>query len=160
MFALDWDLSNLMEGTAASPKEFHLTLDKLEQDIKEFTFEIPEMFVPYQRIMDTLSEAGSVVCCLTGENTSNADATQLEAQINAINADFEKIKLRLDELLLQMPEEEYEKMAISLGSSRFYLDERRKDATQKLPLDKESLISDLSVSGFHGLTTLYYTYMG
>ncbi len=160
MFALDWDLSNLMNGAAAAPQEFHLTLDKLEQDIKQFKLEIPEMFGPYQNIMDALYEAESVVCCLTGENTSNSEATQLEARVNALRADFEKVKLKLDEMLLQMPESQYEKIASSLGQSRFYLDERRKNAKQKMPLDKESLVNDLSVSGLHGLMTLYFTYMG
>ncbi len=160
MFALDWDLSNLLEGAAATPKEFHLTLDKLEQDIQQFQIELPEMFGPYQRIMDSLYEAESVVCCLTGENTSNGEATQLEARVNALRADFEKVKLKLDEILLQLPQDEYERIATSLGKSRFYLDERRRTAKQKMSLDKEALTSDLSVSGLHGLMTLYFTYMG
>ncbi len=160
MFSLDWDLDNLLEGAATSPKEFHLYLDDVEEKINNFNFEIPEMFTPYQEIMDRLTEAGNVTACLTGIDTSDGDATQLEARVSSLYANFNKIGLKLDEILLKMSDEEFTSITDTLGDIRYYIEDRRKAAKDKMTTEKEILVGDLSTSGLHGLMTLYFTYMG
>lgn len=160
MFAMDWDLSNLMEGTAANPVEFHASLDHIEQEMLTLEFTIPEVFDTFQSIQDQLREAGAVVACLMGEDTSNTEATRLEARLNALNGQFEKINLKLEQTLLAMPDEKFNEVTSAMGNLRFPLEEKRKLAKEKLSEDCEALITDLSVSGLHGLMTLYFSYMG
>ena len=160
MFPIDWDLSSLLEGAAASPTECHIYFDSLQEKINTFSFEIPELFDSYQLISDSLSEAGNLVCCFTGEDTSNAEATTLEARVNALVADFDKIGLKIDEILLAMPNDEFSTLKTNLGDLGFYIEEKRILAKEKMSTEKESLVTDLSVSGLHGLMSLYFTYMG
>lgn len=160
MFPIDWDLSNLVEGTATNPQEFHLYLDGVQKKIENFSFEIPEMFGPYQEIMDSLTEAAATTACLTGQDTSDSEAVQLEARVMALYAEFNKIGIKLDEILLEMDESSFKNLVSEVGEIGFYLENRREIAKKKMSGEKENLVEELSVSGLHGLMTLYFTYMG
>lgn len=158
-FPQEWNLSSLLNG-AASHAGIENLLDKISLEIEKFTVDFPKMVSRYQELASTLEEAGAVIHCLVAQDLFDAKATELESKYASVSALLRGLDLRIDQCLVDMDESTFKSAMKTLGELAFPFEERRRLAKERMPLEKELLAEDLSVSGHLADTTLYYTLIG
>lgn len=155
-----WNLDQVLHGSGSSYKKIELKLDALLAQIENLPLTLPEIFSPFQKLLEEIHEAGSLIACLTSTDISDTRATKAEAQYHAISSAFEGASQKIDALLLALSDEEFEELLKKESSIAFALKESRKLAKEKMSLEKELLVTELSTSGHSAYTTLYYSFMG
>lgn len=154
-----WTLDPFFKGGSESV-EFQQFLDGLEKGYAQIPrLDLKEALLASQELQKGVTEAVSYVECLNAQNVKDVKAKELQARCNALSAEGDKAKNLLDEKLVKLSEEEFEGL---FGSSdiRFVLEERRDLAKKRLSADKEALIVDLSVDGYHGWSNYRDTLVG
>lgn len=158
-FPLTWNLNSLFTNKGKSEefesfiREIHLSLDKLEKlDPLDKAFPLAES------IAEKLSHALSFVHCLLAEDTKNDHAQLLEEQLRILQARYDNILLLLDQKLKNLDEKDFHHLLSTPTCHKmaFALKERRHLSKEKLPLETESLINDLSIDGYHGYTQIFH----
>ncbi|PLS15585.1 oligoendopeptidase [Bacillus sp. M6-12] len=172
-YSLTWDLDIFFEGGSSSAAFLEYIKD-LEQDIfnfdkyvsdwkvksdekdKHLLGNIAELFSQTGRKM---RQAGAYVSCLEAQNTKDAKAHELRAQITKLSAAFQTALTKLDQKLVMLDEEFFQETIKeeSLRELKFILNERRDRAMEKLSVEEESLINQLAIDGYHGWSQLYDT---
>lgn len=155
-----WQLDSLFHGTGSSYDQIDAGLDTLATKIKNFKWHLPDAFTPYQTLISELQESGTLILCLTSQDVTDERARELEAKHASLSGDFEALNLELDRLLLAMSESEFQSMLKKVEEISFPIKERKKLAEQKMSLEKELLVNELSISGHEAFTTLYYSVIG
>lgn len=155
-----WNLDQVLHGSGPSYEKIDLALDRLLDKISQLPLKLPEVFAPYQELLEEIHEAGSLILCLSSTDTSDTRATQAEAKYNTISASLDSISQKIDALLLELSEKEFQELLKKESSIAFALQEKKNLAKEKMPLEKELLANDLSISGHAAYTTLYYSFMG
>lgn len=156
----NWNLAPLLKGAGAAYEKIDQVLNRIEREIRDFKIQMPELFGPYQALQEEIHEAGTLILCLTSQDVNDTKATQLEAKHTQIAAAFHSLSLKIEQILVDMPDDVFEKMLQKVKEIEFPVREKRVLAKEKMPLDKELLATDLSISGHSAYTTLYYTFMG
>lgn len=112
-----------------------------------------------QRIVFMVREADSFAGCLAAENQHDKKAVQLNGRIASLSAAFASALTRFDALLRQIPDSDWSLLLEreEFRAVAFSLDERRRQAKEKLSPEMESLIGDLAVDGYHGWGEAYNT---
>ncbi|MDQ0218222.1 M3 family oligoendopeptidase [Peribacillus cavernae] len=175
-YSLTWDLDVFFKGGSSS-EEFSLFLESLNQDIKNFDavvsgwrvrseekdqhllINIIELFA---KTGTEMRQAGAFISCLEAQNTKDAKAHGLRAQVTQYSAAFQDALTKLDQKLVQLDEEFYQKILKTppLDELHYILNERRERARRKLSVEEESLINQLAVDGYHGWSQMYDTIVG
>ena len=166
-----WDLEPLFSGGSSSPEfaDFRkqinkdLTtaqadLDKLPQELNESTRGAWAAFIlKVQGIIEHLHRAHSFAHCLVSQDVNDSEAQRIEADIEADGAVYDNLLTALEALAAKQSDEQWETLFVGeeMKTIRFFLDERRRIAREKLPVELESLVNDLAVDGYHAWNRLY-----
>lgn len=169
----NWDLDSLYEGGKNSSQLNKLIIN-LKQDIrllqekvqfcKRYTSD-QNLFDLLQKIQEFKSasfELDEYLICLYAVNVEDPDVAKLVDESSKIKADFESLIIDLDELLANLSEVQWDTLLQNeeVGKYQFYIQERKQRMADKLPVEKEKMISKLSTNGFIGWEDYYDQMMG
>lgn len=148
-----WNLECFFQGGSDS-KEFSAELTRIrsELDVLQTLLQSKkwkELLETMQDVDAALRECDAFILCLESQNTADDRANQLRAELSSIDAEFQKFNQNFDVVLSQVDFASWEPRL------QFILQERKQRASQKLSSDKENLITDLSIDGYHGWGDLY-----
>ena len=156
-----WDLECFFAGGSASESLIH-EMGALKEKIgvleglksaKGFGLLIQRM----QEIDLALRECEAFISCLQAQNSGDELANQLRAEFSSLEATYQLFSNSLDAFLLELDEESFWTLVgvTEMREVHFVLEERRERAREKLPKEKEDLITELAVDGYHGWGDLY-----
>ncbi|GAA0614702.1 M3 family oligoendopeptidase [Virgibacillus siamensis] len=167
-----WNLESLYPGGKDS-ESLHKRIAQLKSQIKSFPLEIDtaepsdiEDIVHILRELQTFSamaeELDDYVYCLYAVHVNDPDVGNLMEESGKIQADFETIRLDMDQLLAEMSEAEWTALLKNeeVQEYQFHLQERKRRLSDKLPAKMEKLINQLSINGFAGWEDYYEQVMG
>ncbi|MDQ0220376.1 oligoendopeptidase F [Peribacillus cavernae] len=162
----NWNLNSLYAGGVESEKlkdiitRLNLDIKQLYEKIKSFGLpiersKIPDLLNLFQGIQEVMSDSLEVdefLICVYSENVEDTKVSNLLAESSKIKAELESLKVELDQLLVRLPEKIWSDLLQQeeVKAYQFYLEERKQHANNKLPLEMEKMINDLSVNGFNG----------
>lgn len=175
-YEMTWDLETIFKGGSNSEElqtyiaEFEQNLKMLEKRVDGFSIpNMPEEVDELSFILELLEtstkqlrEIGAFASCLTAQDTTDNDAKILTGKRSELGAAFSSISVKLDQKFLQIEDEVW---AGLLGQPdvepvAFVLNERRANAKEKLPVEQEILINDLSVNGYSSWGQIYNSLVG
>lgn len=175
-YEMTWDLETIFKGGSNSEElqtyiaEFEQNLKMLEKRVDGFSIpNMPEEVEELSFILELLEtstkqlrEIGAFASCLTAQDTTDNDAKILTGKRSELGAAFSSISVKLDQKFLQIEDEVW---AGLLGQPdvepvAFVLNERRANAKEKLPVEQEILINDLSVNGYSSWGQIYNSLVG
>jgi len=166
-----WDLGRFFPGGSSSPEfaDFRRLikqdlaaarkdLQKLPSELNSSTREPWASFIlKLQAIMEHLHRAHSFIHCLVSADVNDNDAQRIEADLAADGAAYDNLLTALEARAAKQSDEQWETLFATddMKSIRFFLDERRRIAREKLPVELESLVNELAVDGYHAWNRLY-----
>ncbi|WP_273124890.1 M3 family oligoendopeptidase [Bacillus weihaiensis] len=171
MYKNRWNLDSLFENGSYSIS-FANYLDEIEKNIEQvkellsnwpssFTEERHPLFITTiestSKIAVKVEQAHSFVGCLQAQDTTDYQANLLKSKVTTLDSSFAKVVLKLENLFSFIDEDEWQKLLKmpELCELSFILNEMRDSAKEKLTVDKEQLIQELSVNGYVGWEQLY-----
>ena len=166
-YSQTWALENMFSGGSASP-QFAQFLQAITAQIGSLQTLLQEKanlkpaILAWQDIYERLSQAGSFVACLVAQNVHDTHAEQLQGTLSELSAALANASIRIDEQLKQLSDVDFQEFLKDkqLQAIAYPLAYRRQRAKDKLGLEQERLINDLSVDGYHGWSQLYGTLIG
>lgn len=167
IFPLTWDLESVFknkgQGDALSHflKKLHHTLDALKRLIEQKA-PLPQAIALSQNASEYLAEAASFVCCLLAEDTTDAYSLKLQGEITSLQAELDTLLILVDEKLKALDQKSFALLLQDplCQNLSFPLKERKILTEQKLSCSLESMISHLSIDGYHGYSQLFYILHG
>jgi oligoendopeptidase F len=166
-----WELDSVFPGGSES-KELLTEIKWAEEEVKvlakkadEFTFSnesFLKLISEMQSFSERLSTTGAFVGCLIAQDVKDKKAMGLRGRLESVYASFSNVGSALDKQLMEISEDIW-KDVVSMTEFKdiaFTLNERRKQAKEKLGMSEESLINDLAVDGYHAWSTLYDLVVG
>ncbi len=164
----NWDIDVFFPGGSAS-KEYQDFLLELEEDVEAFVQLVKNnegnnAEEGWEKIVDSLQnfilkfgQAAAFLGCLNSQNIFDRQAQQLSGRIRLLGANFSTAKTMLDQQMLNLDEETWQKLLASpvLKQVQFALNEAKELARNKLPLELEALVNALSIDGYHAWGDLY-----
>lgn len=171
-FPLTWDLERFFKEKGRG-KDFTHCIGTIEKKIhslhtllecKNSPIEerLSQSIAVSQEIAELSAEATSFVHCLLAENTNDSYGLKFQGKLHSLQASFENLSTLLDEGLRSLDEKAFNtllKNPICKGLS-FPIQERKDLAKDKLNHELESLITNLSIDGYHGYSQLFYVLHG
>jgi len=171
-----WDLDVFFKGGSGSTElRTHLNsvkekLGSLEETASEFKIpqsvgaskEIANLIESLKDVALNLSQAGAVIGCFLAADTTDKKALQLQGETGSLGARFATIGLKIRQTLAKADEDTWNGLLESdeLKEFAFVLNEWREEVNLKLSEEEESLITSLSVDGYHGWGQLYDMLVG
>jgi len=166
-----WDLDSIFPGGSRSPQykafcekvrtslaETNEKFARLPRKLDDRTAPQWEAFIlQLQDDLENIKLVRSFAGMLASQDVNDAGAMAAEAVADQLMSEWQKIESALQMLTLEQSDAAWEKLVLSaeLRPVRLYLDELRRIAKSKMPLELESLALDLAVSGFHAWNRLY-----
>lgn len=171
-----WDLDVFFKGGSSS-EAFLIHLKETKEKINDFKTsvhnwkqtnsisdqeEIISLMEKFQSVTKKLREAGAFVSCLQAQDTGDKKAAEHRAAITQLSAAFLSALTLFDENLTNYDSEVWTELVKTSGLKElaFVLTERRKNASEKLSKEEESLINALGVDGYHSWGQLYDLVVG
>ncbi|MBP1914858.1 pepF/M3 family oligoendopeptidase [Lederbergia galactosidilyticus] len=170
-----WDLDVFFSGGSESP-QFAKHLQSLRKQLSQFEEDVKNWEVPtnendtsllgllekIQKIHDNMGQAGAFVSCLQAQNSNDSKANELRGFVTTLQANLESIHTLFDEKISAIDEKTWLSLfkQPAFQEIKFVLNEKRKQASEKLPKEQEALIHALSVDGYHGWGEMYDTIVG
>ncbi len=161
-----WDLDCFFSGGSRSEplheefEQLKIGIGSLEslKNSKSFL----ELVEKMQEIDAALRQCDAFILCLQSQNMGDDLANQLRAEFCVLEAKFQLFNNRFDDFLAKLDDASFHVHAVDpkLAEIRFVLEERRTRARLKLAVEKENLITELSVDGYHGWGELYPLLVG
>ena len=171
-YELTWDLDVFFEGGSGS-SQFLQHLEKVKGQIAEFQSAIDEWEVPttsnddtltgilqaFQDVSQHLRQAGAFVSCLQAQDTNDTRANELRGMVTTLGSRLSTVLTNFDEKLSNIDKGTWKGLLEqdSLKELSFILNERRRNAGEKLPKEQEALINALGIDGYHGWGEMYDT---
>ncbi len=95
--------------------------------------------------------------CATAQNVDDADAHAAEAEGDRFHGEWKKLLAGLESRSLKQSDEQWAMLtnAPEMTGLQFHLDELRRIARSKMPVEKEELALELAVNGYHAWNRLY-----
>ncbi len=169
--SLVWDLDSIFPGRSEST-QLQEYLDRLSADIEAAKESVERAPVPtsvddaagladviatMQDLSSRLRQAGAYAVCLVSENTEDRKAPVIRARVSRMSADLQSLWTVLDERFLAIDDALWLQLLQTPGFSEVAeaIDEQRRWAGRKLSPDKEALVGDLAVDGYHAWGELY-----
>ncbi|MCZ2260228.1 M3 family oligoendopeptidase [Sporosarcina sp. G11-34] len=175
-YSENWDLDVFFKGGSTSTElREHLnhTIEKVIKLEKEATeFEVPtsvEFATDVAKLVESIkdvalniSQASAVIGCFLAADTTDKKALLLQGEIGDFNARFSTALLKIQQVLANIDEVVWTELMVSdsLSEFAFVLGEWRDEVDLKLSEKEESLITSLSVDGYHGWGQLYDLLIG
>lgn len=161
-----WDLDAVFPGGSQSP-EFSQFLANVQKQIDEWVISskgkvTKESVLQMQQIDMHLSHAKNFADCLAAQNIQDQKAAQLVAAVTNLFAAYQTAAGHVEKQLASLNEEQFTHLLKDpeLRAVAFVLTEKRHLAKEKLSVEQEAVINELSVDGFHGWSQLYDTVVG
>ncbi|WP_083553658.1 M3 family oligoendopeptidase [Planococcus versutus] len=171
-----WDLDSLFPGGSDSRKlRVHMNesvtkLETFEEHVQKF--EVPtskedaskvfELLEEMNHMMRHLSQSGAFIGCLMAQNTQDKKAGILESEAASLSARFQNSFQKIQQDLSKTDDTVWEELLTKdlLHKFTFILNEWREEAKMLLSEKEESLITALSIDGYHGWSQLYDMLVG
>ena len=171
-----WDLDVFFKGGSES-QELRTHLDDVERKVGSLeetasAFQVPQSATAAKEVVNLidsikrccteLSQAGAVIGCFLAADTTDKKALQLQGETGSLGARFSTIGLKVRQTLAKADEDTWKGLMESdeLKEFAFVLNEWREEVNLKLSEEEESLITSLSVDGYHGWGQLYDNLLG
>lgn len=167
--SLNWDLESLFPGGVDGQRFVSLVSD-IQGSIQEIGRQLDALQTAGGDLEGTgaavealasltakLHEVAAFAACATADDVSDERAQAARAKVRELGAGINRLWKRIDEAFLAMGDEEWQAFVALPGMRdvKFALDERREDAKKAMPPDKEALVGDLSVDGYHAWGEMY-----
>ncbi|MCB2231577.1 M3 family oligoendopeptidase [bacterium] len=166
-----WDLESIFSGGSSSP-DLAAYRDKVKQDFKAFEKDIANLpdtlddstasawkkaILDMADMIERLGLISSFAHCLVSQNVKDNKAHGIEGEADAQIAEWQKCKTILQIKAGKQSDAAWEKLVGSeeLKGQRFYLNEMRNQAKEKMSPEMESLALELAVNGYHAWNKLY-----
>ncbi|MEK5068452.1 M3 family oligoendopeptidase [Sporosarcina sp. FSL K6-1508] len=176
MYSEVWDLDVFFKGGSGS-QELRTHLDNLKESLSSLEETASAFLVPksadvakevsiliesLKEVALNLSQAGAVIGCFLAADTTDKKALQLQGETGALGARFSTVGLKIRQTLAKADEDTWNGLIESdeLKEFAFVLNEWREEVELKLSEQEESLITSLSVDGYHGWGQLYDMLVG
>ncbi|MBE1555882.1 M3 family oligoendopeptidase [Sporosarcina limicola] len=176
MYSEIWDLDVFFKGGSSS-QELRTHLDNVDGKIGLLeeaaeSFKVPLSFDAAKNVEDLIesikevalhmSQAGAVIGCFLAADTTDKKALILQGETGSLGAKFSTAMLKIKQTLAKVDEEVWNRLleADGLKEFSFVLNEWREEVELKLSEEEESLITSLSVDGYHGWGQLYDLLVG
>ena len=174
MLRQTWDLESLFPGGSNSDK-LRAAVAALQADFLELTAQLKTfpagdeaarrlapLILAAENISARLEEAASFVGCLQAQDISDKKADLWEGRINELAALNEAMWTLLEGLLVRFDEPSWNEFTAlpDMAPVAFALHEAREIARDKLDAEREILITDLAVDGYHAWEHLRNTVVG
>ncbi|WP_370223449.1 M3 family oligoendopeptidase [Cytobacillus sp.] len=171
-----WDLNVFFKGGSDSA-EFDQHLQETRKHIDSFfnqihkwqpvnsaedAAEISEIIELFQQTARKVRQAGAFVSCLQAQNTGDKKAKDLRGATTELSAAFQNALTVFDQKLASIEQSSWEQIINDnlLNELSFVLNERRENASERLPQEEETVINALSVDGYHGWGQMYDVIVG
>ncbi|WP_285765421.1 M3 family oligoendopeptidase [Peribacillus sp. SI8-4] len=173
-YSLTWDLDIFFKGGSSS-EEFLLFLDEIKEDAQELDLLVRNIHPlendegQWIKAFDLLNstnmksrQAGAFISCLEAQNAQDKKAGQLRIKQMKAVAALKMVMSKLDEKLIQLDDSFFQSMLAKepLNELEFVVTERRERAKEKLSVEEEAIITQLSMDGFEGWSQMYDTIVG
>ncbi|MBM3192232.1 MAG: M3 family oligoendopeptidase [Chlamydiae bacterium] len=166
-FPLQWDLDRFFQnkGTQEDLSQF---IDCLKNHLEELSLaledasSLPKALQLSQTIAEKLAQLEAFGHCLFAEDVKNTCSLQLQGECRLLQAKFENLSTLLDEHLKNLSDASFKSLLKDpfCQTVAFPIQERKSLAQEKLSLSLESLITNLSIDGYHGYSQLFSTFHG
>ncbi len=158
-YAVEWDLDCFFSGGSDS-KDFAREMERLKAEIQGLVklkeaVEFEGLVYKMQEIDLDLRQLDAFILCLQSQNIKDERADQWRAEFSILESTFQIFNNEFDHQLKQLDPKLV--AGPTFDTIRFVLEERRLRASQKLSSDKENLMTELFVDGYHGWSDLYPT---
>jgi oligoendopeptidase F len=157
-YAEQWDLDCFFAGGSQS-RDLAKEMERVQRAVvalEEFkdSTDIALLVEKMQEIDLSLRQLDAFILCLQSQDVSDDRANQWRAEFSSLEAKFQLFSNGFDAKLNQVDPTLFTQEP-KLSVLRFVLEERKQRASQKLSYEKENLITELSVDGYHGWGELY-----
>ncbi|MFZ5814336.1 MAG: M3 family oligoendopeptidase [Bacillota bacterium] len=166
-----WNLEVIFPGGAES-QELAAFVESLEADIRALRGRLETVALPttpshlgawspllreFQELAKRLRQAGAFAGCLNAQNMGDQSAKLVAGRISQLGAAFGSAATLLDHQILQLSDEVLEALLADpeFAAIEYPIRERRARAAMKMDPQRESLVGDLSVDGYHAWGRLY-----
>ncbi|MEI8300389.1 MAG: hypothetical protein WCG10_02085 [Chlamydiota bacterium] len=163
-FPLTWDLNCFFKekGKGKDLQQFTQCLkNQLEElsNLLQTSSTLSEAFILSQDISMHLAQIEAFTHCLFAENVNDTYSLKLQSELRLLQARFENLSSLLDEHLRTLDKQSFTSLLKNplCKNLEFPLTERKKLAQEKLSYPLESLITNLSIDGYHGYSQLFST---
>ncbi len=171
-----WELDSLFPGGSKS-QELRIHMNDAVTKLTEFENRVQQFQVPTQKedapqivelleemsnIMRHLSQSGAFIGCLMAQNTQDKKAGILESEASSLSARFQNSFQKIQQDLAKTTDAVWEALLNEelLRKFSFVLNEWREEAKMMLSEKEESLITSLSIDGYHSWSQLYDMLVG
>ncbi|WP_077309930.1 M3 family oligoendopeptidase [Terribacillus halophilus] len=168
-----WDLDVIFPGGSDS-SELSEYAQKAEQALQEWKQALEDFQVPdesanpagllsivekWEGSAKRVFEVVAFVECLVAQDVTDKKAKQWSGKKDELMAAYSGTLTGVDKVITQVPQQTWEQMLEKdeLINYAFVLEERRKEAAEKLSPEQEVLLNDLAIDGYHGWGSMYDT---
>jgi pepF/M3 family oligoendopeptidase len=171
MKAPRWNIENIFPGGSKSKefasfrKKIDSDLDKAEQMLNGLGDKLDDENSPkwaafileLQRLNDNINQAGSFAGCLSCADVNDSAAQSAEAENDVQYSRWSILRASLESFSKKQSDDDWKKFTErdDLKSIEFFLNEMRENAKLKSSEEKEKLILELGVNGYHAWNRLY-----
>ncbi len=166
MYPQNWNLNEIFPGGSGSTV-FHEELHHLRGELTSLHSSLSEgvseaNILPMQKLQKRLQQAESFTECLAAQDTKDEKAHALINETASLLAKYDTLTTLLGNQLGRLDEESYRQLLEkpSLAAIRFVLNEKRREAAERMDIAQESLANDLSVDGYQSWSDLYASLIG
>ena len=169
--AMKWNLESIFPGGSASA-EYNAFRDKLKADLaaahksfddlpKELSSSSRDAYrtfiLEFQRIASHVECAYSMADCLTAQDVKDSKALDIFQEMDVLVSEYNNLETRLEAFGKKQDNNEWAALLEDgeLSRVRFYLDELRRNARNKMDEEFESFANELAVNGYHAWNRLY-----
>lgn len=166
-----WDLESIFPGGSDSA-EYKKFCDQIGTDLESVEKEATSLprewnadardrwrafVVKIQDIASRLDTAGSFAGCLVAQNVDDEAAHAHEGRVDVYHSRWLNLRTTLEEFALALTDAQWQEFldADDFAEIRFYLNEVRDRAKEKMPPELEKLAQELAVNGYHAWNRLY-----
>lgn len=166
-----WDLDSLFPGASKSA-EFKAFRQKTKADLAEaadLLARLPKTLNAADRpawtkfilLLQAIGAQIEVIRgfsgCVIAADVSDTEGQAIVGEGDLLGSEWEKLKTALEAVAAKQSDADWAQLVTSsdLTSVRFYLDELRANARDRMPLEQESLALELAVNGYHAWNRLY-----
>lgn len=172
-YPLRWNLDAIFPGGSESP-ELESHLQALSETAPAFAAQVEALRSPAtvedlsawftvfegrSQVYMKAQQAGAFVYALMSDDTRDTRAKVLAGRLQQLMARFQGLEIKLKEKIRQAAAQDWQRLLddARFAPFTFRLQELREDVAEMLPPEQETLLSDLSVDGFHAWARLYQT---
>jgi len=171
MKAPRWDIENIFPGGSQSAefasfrKKIDSDLEQAELTLKGLGAQLDDKNSPpwaafileLQRLSDNINQAGSFAGCLVCQDVDDSPAQKAEAEIDVQYSRWSMMRASLESFAKNQSDDNWKKFTErgDLKPIEFFLNEMRDNAKLKSSEEKEKLILELGVNGYHAWNRLY-----